>query len=137
MCPSCNEPLRLVIESGVDIDVCDKCLGVWLDPGELSSLADELTFSPRQFDADGTSNLKCPRCDTRHFATVDTQLGCFCRCADCGGLFVGGETLDALANSDSSTASHDPKVLPTKETAIMTTDLLHVVSELLRMFGSR
>ena len=121
-CPSCNQPLRLVIESGVDIDVCDKCLGVWLDPGELTSLANDLTFSPRRFDADAASDLKCPRCDTRHFATAETDLGQFTRCTDCGGLFVSGETLDALAQSEPSTADA-PNLLPTKQTAIMTTEL--------------
>ena len=43
-CPSCNEPLRLVIESGIEIDVCDECLGVWLDPGELTSLGKDFAF---------------------------------------------------------------------------------------------
>lgn len=136
-CPSCSVPLRLVIESGVDIDVCDECLGVWLDPGELTSLADDLAFSPRQFDACATSELNCPRCTTRHFAVVETEWGRFTRCVDCGGLFVGGETLDALAKSEASVDDQVPKVLPTKESAIMTTELLQGVAELLRMFGSR
>jgi len=136
-CPSCNEPLRLVVDSGVDIDVCDKCLGVWLDPGELTTLASEQTFSARQFDPEATSCLKCPRCNTRRFGWVDTDFGRFTRCADCGGLFVGGETIDALAKSEPSASNPNPKLLPSKETAVMTTNLLSSVAELLQLFGSR
>lgn len=135
-CPSCNEPLRLVIESGIEIDVCDECLGVWLDPGELTSLGKDFAFSPRQFDADATSDLRCPRCSTRRFAAAETDHGRFTRCTDCGGVFVGGETLATLSKSEPANTSDAPKVLPTKETAIIATDLLHGISELLRMFSS-
>lgn len=50
-CPFCNTPLRLIVERNVDIDVCDDCHGVWLDPGELDCLSDSNRFTPREFRA--------------------------------------------------------------------------------------
>lgn len=37
-CPVCNVPLSLSDRSGVEIDYCPKCRGIWLDRGELDKL---------------------------------------------------------------------------------------------------
>ncbi|NPV74146.1 MAG: hypothetical protein HPY89_10280 [Pelotomaculum sp.] len=37
-CPVCSVPLDEIPKSGVLIDVCPKCKGVWLDRGELNRL---------------------------------------------------------------------------------------------------
>lgn len=37
-CPVCNNTLNAVNRSGVEIDVCAQCKGVWLDRGELEKL---------------------------------------------------------------------------------------------------
>lgn len=37
-CPVCNVPLTMTDRSGVEIDYCSKCRGVWLDRGELDKL---------------------------------------------------------------------------------------------------
>lgn len=37
-CPVCSIPMDEVSKSGVLIDVCPRCKGVWLDRGELSRL---------------------------------------------------------------------------------------------------
>ncbi len=37
-CPSCTEELRLMDRSGIEIDYCPKCRGIWLDRGELDKL---------------------------------------------------------------------------------------------------
>ncbi len=37
-CPVCDERLREVERSGVMIDICPGCKGVWLDRGELEKL---------------------------------------------------------------------------------------------------
>ena len=40
-CPVCGDPDLLLSErQGVEIDYCPKCLGVWLDRGELDKLID-------------------------------------------------------------------------------------------------
>jgi len=38
LCPNCNASMQNVNRSGVDIDMCPTCRGVWLDRGELEKL---------------------------------------------------------------------------------------------------
>ena len=38
-CPKCEGTLEGIIFDDVEIDVCNKCGGAWLDPGELEQLA--------------------------------------------------------------------------------------------------
>lgn len=37
-CPSCHHPLAVRWLHGIEIDVCQKCQGVWLDAGELRQI---------------------------------------------------------------------------------------------------
>jgi Zn-finger nucleic acid-binding protein len=37
-CPRCDSPLREQERSGVTVDFCTNCRGVWLDAGELHKL---------------------------------------------------------------------------------------------------
>ena len=130
-CPLCREPLRLVIENNVDIDVCDGCHSIWLDPGEIDTIAKGNDFSIRNFSSEETLELICPRCSTRNFVAIQTKLGAFAQCADCRGVFVGSETLDCISNTERS-------VLPSKataETVLMSTDLLSGLVELLWIFS--
>lgn len=39
-CPIDNETLVMTERSGVEIDYCPKCRGVWLDRGELEKIID-------------------------------------------------------------------------------------------------
>ncbi len=39
-CPRCEEPLRSGSWRELDIEFCQKCGGLWLDPGDLLGLAD-------------------------------------------------------------------------------------------------
>lgn len=39
-CPSCNVNLVMTDRSGVEIDYCPECRGVWLDRGELDKIID-------------------------------------------------------------------------------------------------
>lgn len=38
-CPRCNDSLIEQARSGVQVDVCPRCRGIWLDRGELEKLA--------------------------------------------------------------------------------------------------
>lgn len=40
MCPNCQDGMREITREGVQIDMCPKCHGVWLDRGELQKLLD-------------------------------------------------------------------------------------------------
>ena len=48
MCPNCSEGMQEVRRNEVQIDVCPKCRGVWLDRGEL----EKLLHSAREVEAD-------------------------------------------------------------------------------------
>jgi Zn-finger nucleic acid-binding protein len=37
-CPICNVELKIAERSGVEIDFCPQCRGVWLDRGELDKI---------------------------------------------------------------------------------------------------
>lgn len=40
-CPKCDGTLHEADFAGLRIDVCNKCSGVWLDPGELAQITDK------------------------------------------------------------------------------------------------
>lgn len=43
LCPIDGSPLIMTDRSGVEIDYCPKCRGVWLDRGELDKIIDRAT----------------------------------------------------------------------------------------------
>lgn len=46
-CPSCNINLVMTERSGVEIDYCPECRGIWLDRGELDKLIERSSqFGP-------------------------------------------------------------------------------------------
>ena len=56
-CPVDNELLQMTERSGVEVDYCPRCRGIWLDRGELDKIlarADrEFDRPDREFDDDG------------------------------------------------------------------------------------
>ena len=38
LCPTCKTPLTMSERSGIEIDYCPSCRGVWLDRGELDKI---------------------------------------------------------------------------------------------------
>ena len=38
LCPNCNTSMQNVNRSGVELDMCPSCRGVWLDRGELEKI---------------------------------------------------------------------------------------------------
>ena len=72
-CPACTEERLLITErSGIEIDYCGKCRGVWLDRGELDKLiegASEQTTEgarDRDRDDDDRRDREPRRDDYRH-----------------------------------------------------------------------
>lgn len=52
-CPRCDAPLSPVHRSGIEIDHCARCRGVWLDRGELEKLIDrDRAFGDEEEDDD-------------------------------------------------------------------------------------
>lgn len=42
-CPIDNENLQMTERSGIEIDYCPKCRGVWLDRGELDKIIERIS----------------------------------------------------------------------------------------------
>jgi uncharacterized protein len=72
-CPACKQPLIVVERSGIEVDWCPGCKGIWFDAGELELLAEmanrefampgpDVPASPRE---DGTQARTCPRCPAK------------------------------------------------------------------------
>lgn len=59
-CPVDNETLVMADRSGVEIDYCPKCRGVWLDRGELDKIIEKSTPAP-QAAAPQPVHLQQPR----------------------------------------------------------------------------
>ena len=53
-CPNCNVNLVMTDRSGVEIDYCPECRGVWLDRGELDKIIDRSTSRTRPTFQDRT-----------------------------------------------------------------------------------
>lgn len=54
-CPNCGSELAISDRSGVEIDYCPKCRGVWLDRGELDKIIERSVMpaqAPRYKDDD-------------------------------------------------------------------------------------
>lgn len=70
LCPNCNEPLLVLEYEHVEVDYCDDCRGVWLDPEELALLFEgEGAWQAALRPASGESLVKerskhCPICRT-------------------------------------------------------------------------
>ncbi|MGE5476437.1 MAG: zf-TFIIB domain-containing protein [Bacteroidales bacterium] len=64
VCPNCNVGMTQVHRSGVELDVCPQCRGVWLDRGELEKLLQPLreaeSASPGTFLPQGGSPWSQP-----------------------------------------------------------------------------
>ena len=62
-CPIDNESLVMTERSGVEIDYCPKCRGVWLDRGELDKIIERASPSPAPQQR---SDSREPRYDERY-----------------------------------------------------------------------
>lgn len=104
-CPVCNEPMIVLEYQKVEVDYCVKCLGVWLDTGEIELLfgdpkacAEFLTIgSPA--DAKGEKPRRCPVCNVKMTkeSTESDPPTIFDNCPNGDGMwFDKGELLDVI-----------------------------------------
>lgn len=55
-CPNCNVSLVMTDRSGIEIDYCPQCRGVWLDRGELDKIIERSGPAARQMPLEGYSD---------------------------------------------------------------------------------
>jgi Zn-finger nucleic acid-binding protein len=51
-CPKCDTLMNEITRAGVLVDVCPRCLGMWLDRGELEKISGRLREIERDWDDD-------------------------------------------------------------------------------------
>ncbi len=54
-CPNCNVSLVMADRSGIEIDYCPECRGVWLDRGELDKIIDRSLLNIKTVQHDSYS----------------------------------------------------------------------------------
>lgn len=54
-CPNCNVNLVMADRSGIEIDYCPDCRGVWLDRGELDKIIERSSQNIRNIQHDSYS----------------------------------------------------------------------------------
>jgi uncharacterized protein len=52
LCPHCTSTMREITKSGVLIDLCPDCKGVWLDRGELDKILSRARELGREWEED-------------------------------------------------------------------------------------
>lgn len=110
-CPKCYDALRIIVDHKTEIDVCDRCHGVWLDAGELQRLTSVAEIR-NQFAVAGTEpDLSCPRCKKPLMALANKDVE-IASCASCNGMFISGALLERYrshAKSNAAIQSSDPE----------------------------
>ena len=77
-CPTCNVDLAIADRSGVEIDYCPNCRGIWLDRGELDKIIDRSSQNDRSTARpEGPSPRHTPREDPRHYDDKRKKKGSF------------------------------------------------------------
>jgi Zn-finger nucleic acid-binding protein len=73
LCPNCNESVQPVHRAGVELDICPKCRGIWLDRGELEKILDH----ERTRSGQDANRPEAPRdrdhADQRHLGGHDEE----------------------------------------------------------------
>ncbi|MGC4114549.1 MAG: phospholipid scramblase-related protein [Myxococcales bacterium] len=122
-CPACSALLFRRVFSSVEVDGCPACGGIWLDKGELQSLARdsaalramERTFVPgSQANKPERTNL-CPRCQA---PLTQFEFDAFRgirldRCKTCGGLFMEQGKAGKIAERLEPSPQAGPAPVPT------------------------
>jgi uncharacterized protein len=55
-CPTCNVNLVMTDRSGIEIDYCPDCRGVWLDRGELDKIIERSSQNVKNVQHDNYSD---------------------------------------------------------------------------------
>jgi len=97
--------MRVCVERDIELDICDRCNGVWLDAGELMKLAE--AEEPRRWSwkiptSQETllTTLHCTRCSDKLLIKLMIKDHVFQGCTHCDSLFIDSKALDNLVSTD-------------------------------------
>ncbi|NTU52137.1 MAG: hypothetical protein HGA97_00240 [Chlorobiaceae bacterium] len=81
-CPACNMTLLVSERSGIEVDYCPECRGVWLDRGELDKIIERTKeHSSERYDNNRYDEEKRHHGDDKHYGHgehdyhADTKTG--------------------------------------------------------------
>ncbi|MDJ0497901.1 MAG: zf-TFIIB domain-containing protein [Acidimicrobiia bacterium] len=83
-CPLCiDQTLDITYHSGIEIDVCPRCRGIWLDRGELEKLAGSKPAAkaakpakqPSSKDVSGSDKKKSSKSKKKKKKSLGSRLG--------------------------------------------------------------
>jgi Zn-finger nucleic acid-binding protein len=57
-CPNCNVNLVMTDRSGIEIDYCPDCRGVWLDRGELDKIIERSSLHVKNSNHENYSDIQ-------------------------------------------------------------------------------
>lgn len=60
LCPNCNVGMLVVQRSGVELDTCPQCRGIWLDRGELEKLLQPIRDQMHNQEPAGGNSMVAP-----------------------------------------------------------------------------
>jgi Zn-finger nucleic acid-binding protein len=105
-CPKCSRPMHGWTSSGVELDHCHTCRGLWFDRGELARHFANLGSDIREADLSvgQPTALSCPRCQDVQLTRTVLEGIAVEGCPQCGGFFLDGgevpELLGAISRSE-------------------------------------
>lgn len=73
-CPNCNVNLVMTERSGVEIDYCPECRGVWLDRGELDKIIERSSQSLKSSQAERYTDRHAYQSDKKHYPKKKKSL---------------------------------------------------------------
>lgn len=102
-CPACGSEMNPITSSGIELDECSQCYGLWFDKGELEAIS-RLRHGPperllrsrlvtTQLRPEGTR--PCPRC-AQYLVGMKAKGIQLDICQDCQGLWLDQGELNAL-----------------------------------------
>jgi membrane associated rhomboid family serine protease/Zn-finger nucleic acid-binding protein len=115
-CPKCRVAMAPYQHSGVTLDLCQRCHGLWFDRGELEKV-EHVGIELVRLKVSDISRRSCPRCSGR---LIEGRLPgpgglLLDECDRCGGLFFDAGELDRLrrhkAQARRATAAADERAL--------------------------
>ncbi|HAT49157.1 MAG: zf-TFIIB domain-containing protein [Nitrospirae bacterium] len=60
LCPNCNVGMLVVQRSGIELDTCPQCRGIWLDRGELEKLLQPIRDQMHTPESQGGNTRDAP-----------------------------------------------------------------------------
>lgn len=108
-CPRCWVRTDRIERKGIEVDICPKCKGIWLDTRELKKLIDSpklYKYLTTHMGTEAKSKLVCPRCGSLMNLEEAEQIEVDV-CLSCRGVWLDAYELEALKEKDKSYKSDE------------------------------